>query len=209
MTSSTERNAWLWTRRLAKKQRVALALGLALSIGIPIAAVAGASAKGSHQATATCVNNKAINPDGCWTPPAGYVEAPRNLPFAEIPVPAYSSSTTPLGTITDQAQPPFSSSDYDVNNSWAETSGGNYVSVFAGNEGGDSSQGVVVVDTGPIGTAPGAPGYSETAYPTSGQDGSLTMVSASGWTITLEAADGTTYYFDATTDAYVSVAPAS
>ncbi len=196
-----------WVGRLSRGQRSAIVAALVVATGIPVVAVAaGATGGDTQQATASCVDNKSTNPDGCWTPPPGYVQAPTDRPFTPIPVPAYSSVVTAPGTITDQAQPPFSSTDYDVNNSWSNTSNGNYVSVYAGNIGGNASQGVVVVDTGPVGTVPGATGFSEKVYPTSTRDGSLTMVSSSGWTITLEATDGATYYFNAQTDAYVASA---
>lgn len=174
----------------------------------PVALIASGGTSGGttspRTATSTCDNNKTTNPDGCWTPPAGYIPAPAGEPFTPIAVTPYSGISIPPGTITNQTQPPFSASDYVINDSWWNTKNGVNVGVFAGNSGGDSSQGVVVVVSGPPGSIPGSPGYSITAFPTVAKNGTLSIVSSNGWILTLDANDGTKYYFSASTDMFVS-----
>lgn len=85
---------------------------------------------------------------------------------------------------------------------WNEANGTDY-DVYAGAVGGDPSQGVVVVFSRPTDDPTQTGNVSLTPFPTSGQDGSLQMISSSGWTITLQAADGVQYEFDVATESYV------
>lgn len=169
----------------------------------PRAASASASTSASAQ---PCPDVKPTPATACWSPPPGYVTAPKTGSFSPIPVPSSSgaSSDIPAGTIsTELVSGPFSSAQYLVNDGWWNEANGEDYDVYAGSEGADPSQGVVVVfarsDDDPTQTG----SVSLTAFPTSGQDGSLEMISSSGWTITLQAADGVQYEFDVTTQSYV------
>lgn len=153
-----------------------------------------------------CPDVKPSPATACWSPPPGYVTAPKTGSFSPIPVPSSSGSSSdiPARTIsTELVNGPFSSAQYLINNGWWNAANGEDYDVYAGSEGPDPSQGVVVVFRRSAGDPSQTGSVSLTAFPTSGQDGSLEMISASGWIITLQAADGVQYEFDVTTQSYV------
>jgi hypothetical protein len=145
------------------------------------------------------------NPDGCWVPPPGYISAPKvkNAPFVPIPVPSLPSSRPspqPAGTIGNMISPVFSLSQYTVVNSWLTTNRFHPNVVFAGALGRNPKQGVVVV-VSCDGTVENP--HSVKAYPTPAKDGALRLTATQGLDLTLTAADGTIYHFNASTDQYL------
>jgi len=143
------------------------------------------------------------NPDGCWVPPPGYISAIKipNAPFVPIgtPSPPSTRSPQPAGTIGNMIQPVFAPTQYTVVNSWLTTIGSQQLVVFAGALAGNAEQGVVVV-VGCVGTVEEP--HTVEAYPTSAEDGALTLTASQGSDLTLTAADGTVYHFNASTDQY-------
>ena len=192
-----------------------LALGLvAGATAIVVAGLDSSSSAGSPHTASGVVSDTAC-PDqkvglpqsSCWMPPAGYVPAPKDGSDAAIARPSPSSVDSTqnfpsAGTITDQFAPPFSGSQFTVNTEWWNYSGGTYVRVFAGSLGTDTSQGVIVVLTGPINNPGGTSAPSLQAYPSPSKDGTLTITGSRGWSIDLSAADGATFVFNATTNSY-------
>jgi hypothetical protein len=121
-----------------------------------------------------------------------------------MPVPAANTAADiPAGTISTQLGGPFSSAQYVIKDAWWNEANGRDYTVFAGALGADPSQGVVVVFASPADDAAQTGRASLEQFPTSGQDGSLQMTSSDGWTITLKAADGVQYEFNAAKRAYV------
>ena len=143
------------------------------------------------------------NLDGCWVPPPGYISAIkiRNAPFVPIgtPTPPSTKSPQPAGTIGNMISPVFEPSQYTVVNSLLTTSGDQKIVVFAGALGSNPKQGVVVV-VSCIGTVENP--HSVEAYPTSAEDGALSLTTTRGSDLTLKAADGTIYHFNANTGQY-------
>jgi hypothetical protein len=159
----------------------------------------------SGSASSTCFDRKAADPKGCWVPPTGYVTANKSrAAFKPIAVPSGQSSQLPPGTISTELQGPFSSSDYLTKNGWWNEANGEFYDVYAGSLGSEPSQGVIVVFTGPLSDTQGAVKPSLRAFPSRGQDGALKITSASGWVLTLTAADGVQYRFDVKTLQYLS-----
>jgi len=146
---------------------------------------------------------KAENPDGCWVPPPGYISAIKipNAPFVPIgvPTPPSTRSPQPAGTIGNMIQPVFAPSQYTVVNSWLTNDGSQPIVVFAGALAGNAEQGVVVV-VGCVGTVENP--HTVKAYPTSAEDGALSLTKTRGSDLTLTAKDGTVYHFNASTDQY-------
>jgi len=98
-------------------------------------------------------------------------------------------------------QPVFSLSQYTVVNSLLTTSGDQATVVFAGALGGNADQGVVVVVScnGTVELP-----NSVRAYPTSAEDGALSLTTTRGSDLILKAADGTIYHFSASTHRFAS-----
>jgi hypothetical protein len=163
--------------------------------------VGGAQSAGPND---TCFDRKASQPNGCWVPPAGYVNASKkHAAFKAIAVPSGESSEIPPGTINTEMQGPFSASDYAISNAWWNEAGGRFYDVYAGSMGSDPSQGVVVVFSGPLGDAQSSTAPSSLrAFPSPGQHGTLRITSAAGWILTLTASDGVKYRFDVKTSQY-------
>ena len=146
---------------------------------------------------------KSENPDGCWVPPPGYIAAIKisNAPFVPIgtPTPPSTRSPQPAGTIGNMIQPVFALTQYSVVNSWMTTNRSRPIVVFAGALAGNTEQGVVVV-VGCVGTVENP--HSVKAYPTSSEDGALSLTTTRGSELTLRAQDGTIYHFNANTAQY-------
>ncbi len=85
---------------------------------------------------------------------------------------------------------------WDFVNYWVGHVGDQWVSVYAGSQDADPTQGGVVVM--PKGSPPGQ------FLPTPVAAGSVKIVSAQGTTLTLLAADGTTVVFDVRSESYVA-----
>lgn len=187
------------TKRLVLASSVAL-VGVILPVAM--AAASAGSAIHRNESTTSCAS-KAVNVNGCWTAPAGYVPAPKGEAFTPIPVQSESApNADPAGSIGNQISPPFPADALTVNNSWWDTSGDATVTVYAGALGDNDAQGAVIVTSSEGGAVPGTSGYSQTTYPTTSPDGPLTITSTNGWVLTLTASDGAVYEFDVSTDRY-------
>jgi len=200
--------------RIGRRSTFAV-LGVAATLAVLILTTVAARPAHAHKrsnsqaiAAAGCFDQKPSEPQGCWVPPAGYVPASKaNASFVPISVPstdksADTASDIPAGTINDEMVGPFSSSDYLTNNAWWNETAGTDVDVYAGAQGSNPSQGVVVVLSSPVSGDGSAPTLK--AFPTTQQDGALTITGAQGWILTLTASDGTVYTFDALTSQFQS-----
>ena len=155
--------------------------------------------------TSICPDAKAGSTVGCWQEPPGYTVAPKTGGFVPIQVPAVSSGNVPAGTISNELFGPLSSEMYDTNNGWWNETDTTIYDAYAGSFGSDHLQGVVVVFASPRNDITQTGPVSLRAFPTASQDGALTIESADGWILTLQAGDGTTYTFDVATDRAIRI----
>jgi hypothetical protein len=95
------------------------------------------------------------------------------------------------------APPPFSSADYLTNNSWSGTVDNEPITIFAGAVGGNSSQGVVIVESV---NANGSTTLTPFVSPTA--NGTLTIESIKSNVLTLTSSGGGVFQFDANSDAF-------
>lgn len=101
------------------------------------------------------------------------------------------------GTIVETTQGPFSASTFQVQNEWYEDTNGASIGVYAGTLGQDPSQSAVfVIVEGVI------PGITSGVYDAPAKGGAVRIVGATGNTLSLRAADGTTVTFDVTTHTF-------
>jgi len=139
----------------------------------------------------------------CPTIPSGYIPASKtDGPVAITPVASAPSANIPAGSISSEMMGPFSSEQYLIQNAWWNESGEVVYDVYAGAMTSNASQGVVVVFSHPADNSAQVTGGSLIDYPSPGADGSLSIVSSDGWTLTLSAADGTAYVFDVLSGTY-------
>lgn len=204
---------WREEKRLVSRgtrRRIVATLMLAIcATGIVVIVVmrpgSGAvRAQAGTTVTSICPDAKAGSTVGCWQEPPGYTVAPKTGGFVPIQVPAVSSGNVPAGTISNELFGPFSSEMYDTNNGWWNETDTTVYDAYAGSFGSDHLQGVVVVFASPRNDITQTGPVSLRAFPTASQDGALTIESADGWILTLQASDGTTYTFDVATEQYVS-----
>ncbi len=122
--------------------------------------------------------------------------------FRPIPVAPASNhlADIPAGKINRELIGPFSSADYLTKTAWWNRFDGVTYDVYAGAEGRDLRQGVVVVLSGSRAASP-----SLEAYPSPVKDGMLTLTRAHGPTLTLTARDGAVFTFDVLTHAFLSL----
>jgi hypothetical protein len=140
----------------------------------------------------------------CYRLPPGYVAAPKIDRRGPVPNPDPCGVAPPLGTTMTKVGGPFSAQQYNTSDAWFNEAGGNFYHVFVGNLGDDPQQGVVIVQSGPVsGICSSTVEWSLTAYPTSGRDGFLSITSSNGWILGLTATNGTSYYFDVASLAYL------
>jgi hypothetical protein len=106
--------------------------------------------------------------------------------------------------LVEGKQAPFASADFAGRNHWYEVLVDRRISVYVGGEGymGDSSRGVLRILVSSIdGLSPLAPGER---YDTPALKGPIQITDAVGERLTLEAADGTRFYFDVATRQWVN-----
>lgn len=181
-----------------------LVAGLAMSWSGPLGASQDHTASGAI-ADKACPDEKAGLPaSACWLPPAGYVPASKaGVTFTPIAVPNDVSIAVPAGKITTKISPPFPASEFlTTDDAWWDSANGVAYRVFAGSVGHDASQGTVVIFSGPASDPSVTGNYSLQSFPTSAQDGSLTITGSNGWMLTLQAADGAVYRFNVATQSY-------
>ncbi len=155
------------------------------------------NSEGAGSLTASAGNNAAPLGALICQYAAGQVQAGKASPMDKSQ--AQLCKIKPLPTesgILSQPSAPPSGSGITVTNAWAGTLNGQRELVYAGaqsatlNNGdhGNPQQGVVLVAN--LGTS------TYQTYPSSGLDGALTIASATGTSLSLTAADGSSYTFD-------------
>jgi hypothetical protein len=202
-------SAFRSSNRKANHRLAAAALGAGVAAVIAIALTSiSASARSTASRPSGPPCPYARPGVACPTYPPGYRPAPKG-PAAAARAAARAAAiryTGPTPTATPGSigdlPTPFSSERYLANNSWANVDGSVGYSAWAGWVTADPSQGVVVVLTGPVNDPTQTGSYSLKAYLTPTADGAVTIVSASGMTLTLRAADGTIFVFNVTSGAY-------
>jgi hypothetical protein len=170
---------------------------------------------GTTASRATCAQSSSPSPYGCdydtTVPVSGVVPSGVNPNVAKMTKEFSSPSTStdelgaPLGSITTDIPPAFSTDYFLTTNAWINDAGSQRFIVFAGSTPNDATQGGVVVESESLGTASSSSEPTTATFLTSGQDGTLTITSANGWILTLQATDGATYQFDVTTDTLLEI----
>lgn len=115
-----------------------------------------------------------------------------------VPHPDPLHRSAGAGTIVDTGMAPMPSAVYAGQNRWYESKGGDNIIVYAGAEGRDHAQGVLIVAV-ENSTNPGTKQVSGATgghYLTPEKAGAVRIVDAKGEQLTLQSASGTTFIFD-------------
>ena len=173
-----------------------------VAVLVPILTLGVLALPSSGSGSGTCADMKASAPQGCWSEPSGYTSAPKvKVTIAQPANLSASQAPSNLGVISNLNPPPFPAAEYLTNNSWMGNVNGATVTAFAGNIGGDSNQGVVVIVSA-ANNISGSPTAS--AFESPSADGTLTISSLSGSVLTLNSSSGQTLHFDLSNDAYIA-----
>ncbi len=194
----------MYTARLnSTRRRLVLlgALGLSVLIAAPVVAVAQnrpgpdySKFPPEKRALLEAQDRAIATAQAGPKPPKDPRDSKGNVPQAAPPPPRPGSQPRRLagaGTIIETGLAPFPAQQFFGQNRWVETKGGNDVVVYAGADGEDPSQGVVVVQV-----TRNHAGIDGGAFPTPRKAGAVRVTGAQGEVLTLTATDGTTFTFD-------------
>jgi len=127
---------------------------------------------------------------------AGTSTVPSPTPFSP-----FLRESAGAGTIVEDGQAPFSEEVFVGMNHWWEARSNENVIVYAGANGQDRAQGMVIVSEMALDDSSG---FGEHAYPTPKKMGSVHVVTATGELLTLSSANGATFVFDVAARTFVS-----